>query len=209
VAQRTDDIMSDQTTAQDPEQIRREIAATRADMDRTLAELEDRVSPTRIRERQTQKLQSRWQETRERVMGASDDGPSARDRLMGSAHDAQEAVQHAPERMEEVTRGNPLAVGLIAFGVGAVAGSLLPSTGAERRVATELRNEFEEPVREQLQGAGQEIKGELQEHAQQAVEETKQTAQQAAERTQQEAKGSAEQVKQHAQDSAQTVRDEG
>jgi ElaB/YqjD/DUF883 family membrane-anchored ribosome-binding protein len=202
--------MSDQPTiTQDPELLRREIAATRADMDRTLAELEDRVSPTRIRERQTQKLQSRWEHARERVMGSNEGtGHQVRERLMGTAHDAQDAVQHAPERVEEVTRGNPLAVGMVAFGLGAVAGSLLPSSGPERSLATELRDEFEEPIRQELQAAGQQVKGELQEHAEQAVEETKQTAQQATERTKQQAQSSAEQVKDHARDNAQTVREQ-
>jgi hypothetical protein len=158
---------------QDPERLRRDIAATRADMDRTLAELEDRVSPSRIRERQTEKVRTRWNDVRTAVMGQANE---AGERTSGMAHGAQEALQHAPDRVEDAARGNPLAAGLIAFGLGALAGSLFPATGPERRAASQLRDEFEEPARASLQEAADEVRSELQEHAQHAVEDTKQTA---------------------------------
>lgn len=199
--------MSD-TTAQRPEELRREIARTRADMDRTLAELEDRVSPSRIRQRQTDKMRSRWQRTRESVMGSTGDGPGARDRMSDTAGSMGDAMRDAPQRVEDTTRGNPLAAGMIAFGLGALAGSLFPSSGAERSVASGLRDEFEEPVRSELQESGQQMKGNLQGHAEQAMEDTKRTAQQGAERTQQRAKGSAEEVRDHAQSSAGRLRDD-
>jgi hypothetical protein len=195
---------------QDPEQLRREIAATRTDMDRTLAELEDRVSPTRIKERQTEKVRSRWADVKTSVMGATDDaqdrGAALADQAQGSLQDAQQAVKQTPQQLEDATRGNPLAAGLIAFGVGALAGSLLPASPPERKVASDLRDQFEEPVKEQLQQSGEEVKTELQDHAQAAVEDTKQTAQQAAERVQHEAQASAEQAQDQAQDAADTVR---
>ena len=52
---------------QDTDTLRHEIQATRSDMDRTLAELEDRVSPTRIKERQAAKVRSRWDDVRTSV----------------------------------------------------------------------------------------------------------------------------------------------
>ncbi|GGI06887.1 DUF3618 domain-containing protein [Egicoccus halophilus] len=224
-------------TPQDPEQLKREIARTRSDMDRTLAELEDRVSPQRIKERQTEKVRGKFQRAKDAVMGNTPDSDEvkgraqgmaddAKDRAQGMAddakgraqgladsasgtlHDASEAIQQSPQRVEQATRGNPLAAGLIAFGAGALLGSLLPATRAEEELAGELRDTFEDPVRQQLQGAGQEMKDDLQEHAQQAVEDTKQSAQQAVDRTKSQAQGAADQVQGHAKDSAQTVKDQ-
>jgi ElaB/YqjD/DUF883 family membrane-anchored ribosome-binding protein len=210
--------MSNQELPQDPDAIRREIEATRGDMDRTLAELEDRVSPTRIRERQTEKVRSRWHDVRNAVMGSSDDHGSqhgtsvsdqARSTMQGAQeamHDARDTIQDAPHRAEEATRGNPLAAGLVAFGVGALAGSLFPASAPERRAAEELRDRFEEPVKDSLQQSGEELRAELQEHAEEAVEDTKQSAQQAADRVRGDAEDAAEQVQGRAEDAQRSVR---
>lgn len=190
--------------------LRREIAATRADMDRTLAEFEDRLSPSRIRERQTAKVRSRWDDVKTSVMGSADEvqerGEALADQAQDSLQDAQQAVKQAPQELESATRGNPLAAGLIAFGIGSLAGSLFPATSPERKVADELRDRFEDPVKEQMQRSGDEVGTELQEHAQEAMEDTKQTAQQAAERVQADARTSAEQVQDQTQGAVETVR---
>ena len=210
--------------SEEPEELRRDIARTRADMDQTLAQIEDRVSPSRIKERQVDRLRGRWERTREAVMGS--DGPDVGDRAgevgdrvsqradeMGdrasdAAQQAAERARQAPDRMEEMTRGNPLAAGLIAFGLGALAGSLAPSSAPERRLASGLRDEFEEPIKSELQAAGDDVKDDLQEHAQQAVEETKQTAQAAAERTSEEAQSRAEEVRGEAERAADNVQEQ-
>jgi gas vesicle protein len=179
---------------------REEIHATRQDMGRTLERIEDRVSPARIKERQSEKLRSSFGRVRQSVMG-SDNGGSGR--ISGAASDAREAVEHAPERLEEATRGNPMAAGMIAFGLGALAASMLPTTKPERRVAHQLRDEFEQPVREELQTAGQEVGEHMREHAQHAADEVKETAQDAAERTKDDASSSAERVQRDARDAAQ------
>jgi ElaB/YqjD/DUF883 family membrane-anchored ribosome-binding protein len=215
-----------------PDELRRDIARTRADMDQTLAQIEDRVSPSRIKDRQVDRLRGRWDRTRQAVMGSVDDvrdggggpdvgrraselGDRTSDRAGEMSERASDAAQHAadrarqtPERVEEVTRGNPLAVGLIAFGLGALAGSLAPSSAPERKLASGLRDEFEEPLREELQQAGQEVKEDLQEHAEQAVEETKQKAQREADRTTEEARGRAEDVRNEAERAADHVQEQ-
>jgi ElaB/YqjD/DUF883 family membrane-anchored ribosome-binding protein len=211
---------------QQPEDLRRDIARTRADMDQTLAQIEDRVSPSRIKERQVDRLRGGWERTREKVMGSPDDGPGVGDRAgqvgdqmseraseMGdraseAAHQAAEQARQAPDRVEELTRGNPLAAGIIAFGLGALVGGLAPSSGPERKIADGLRQEFEEPVRNELQRAGEDVKQDLQEHAQQAVEETRQTAQQAADRTVEDARGRAEEVRDEAERAAEHVQEQ-
>jgi uncharacterized protein YjbJ (UPF0337 family) len=198
---------------QQPEDLRHDIARTRADMDQTLAQIEDRVSPSRIRDRQVDRVRGRWERARTAVMGS--EGPDAQQRasqVSGRAGDAaQQAAERAkqtPERMEEMTRGNPLAAGLIAFGLGARGGSLAPSSAPERQLASGLRDEFEEPVKGELQAAGDGMKQDLQEHAQHAVEETKRTAQDAADRTTDEARGRAEQVRGEAERAADNVQEQ-
>lgn len=195
---------------QDTDTLRRDIAATRTDMDRTLAELEDRVSPTRIKERQTAKVRSRWVDVKTSVMGSADDiqerGEDLADQAQGTLQDAQQAMQQAPEQLENATRGNPLAAGLIAFGIGSLAGSLLPASSPERRIADELRDQFEEPIKDQMQLSGDEVRTELQEHAQDAMEDTKQTAHDAADRVKDDTRDSAAQVQDQAQDAVGTVR---
>lgn len=189
-------------TSQDPDELRTEIARTRADMDATLAELEDRVSPSRIKDRQTEKVRSRWRSAKDSVMGSAEDGSA---RLHGAADSAQAAVHEAPDRVEQATRGNPLAAGLIAFGLGALAGTLLPPSKPEQDLATGLRDTFEEPVKQELQTAAHEIQDELEAHAERSVEEVKATAQDAVETTQQEAQRSAEQVQDRARGAADEV----
>ena len=184
------------------EQQRREIESTRSDMGHTLEQIEDRVSPERIKERQTQKMRSRWQQARQSVMGSSNDGHGARERLSGATDNARETMQQAPDRLQDSTRGNPMAAGLIALGIGALAGSVLPVSNQERRAAGQLREELEEPMRSQLQDAGQQVTDTLKDDAQHAAEEVKSSAQQAAQRTKDDAQGSAERMKDEAKESS-------
>jgi ElaB/YqjD/DUF883 family membrane-anchored ribosome-binding protein len=201
---------------QDPDLLRREIDTTRSDMGRTLEEIEDRVSPSRIKERQTERVRSRWEGVKSSVMGSADDlrdhGTDVAHEGQGRMDEAQQAVQdtvqQAPERLEDATRGNPLAAGMIAFGLGALAGSLFPASAPERRAASGLQEQFEEPLKGALKESGEEVKTELQEHAEVAVEETKQTAQHAAERVKTEAQESADHVQQRGQEAAEHVREQ-
>lgn len=191
------DSMTDAPTTQDPEQMRRDIARTREEMSTTVEAIEDRVSPRRIRDRQAARLRGRWDDARTSVMGSPDAGTDLRQR----ASRAGEAVQHVPDRARETTRGNPLAAGMVAFGVGALAGTLLPVTAPEQRAAARLRDEFEEPVREELQHAGQEVADHLREEVRDAGQQVKQTAQEAVDTTSQDARESAGDVRDHAQES--------
>jgi hypothetical protein len=152
------DALTTAPSSSDPEELRREIARTRADMGTTVDAIEDRVSPRRIRERQADRLRSRLRGAREAVMGAPEGGG---------------------ERVVDMTRGNPLAAGMIAFGVGALAGSLVPASQVERRAGSQIRDAVEEPVMEHAKQAGQDVGAHLQQEAQRAGEEVRGAAQQA------------------------------
>lgn len=200
------------------EDIRRDIEGTRAELGETITEIEDRVSPKRIKERQTERARSRWQsmrsqmkgtttKVRERVMGSSDDdsggGPSrgeqARQQVSDKREDVANRVQEGTEQARRQMRGNPLAAGLVAFGAGALASSLLPTTKREQEAAQQLRERAEEPLREGLQETGQHMQEDLRDQAQQRAKEVGKEAMHAAARTGSEAQDSAQRVKDESQ----------
>ena len=81
------------------------------------------------------------------------------------------------------TQGNPLAAGLIAFGVGWLVSSLLPASEKEKQLAQQAETavrEHKDTLLEPAKQAAQEIGEQLKPAAQEAVESVKATAQDAA-----------------------------
>jgi vacuolar-type H+-ATPase subunit H len=109
---------------------------------------------------------------------ASDVGGKAQAMASGVA----DTVRSAPDTVARQTQGNPLAAGMIAFGVGLLAASLLPETRAERRVGVAVAERSEGLV-DKAREAGRELTEELGGTARQAAEHVKETAKQAAENT--------------------------
>ena len=203
-----DDVARDR----DPDEIRQEIADTRSRMDDTLDQIEYRVSPGRIKERQQARVRGRWQRMKSSVMGEGDDsrghssGPSRGDQAKEQGRQAAQAVKDAPDQARAQTRGNPLAAGMIAFGAGALIGSLLPSSQKEQEAAGRLRDQAEDPVKQELRDVAQRSKEDLQPAAQEAADQTKQRAQEATQETKDEAQSRADNVKQEAQGAAERTR---
>src|SRR5918997_1759584 len=105
-------------------------------------------------------------------------------------------------------QGNPLAAGLIAFGVGWLVSSLMPASEKERQLAQQAEaavRENKDALLAPAKQAAQEIGEQLKPAAQQAVEEVKGTAQGAAQTVKQEGQSAAQDVQGQAQDSRQTV----
>lgn len=215
----------------DPAEIRRDIADTRGEMEGTLEAINDRVNPQRVYERRSARARGRWQSLKSSVMGSDDSSSrgsrssssfgsssssssssSLSDRtpdvdVSGRARQAQQAVSDAPDAAKRKTKGNPLAAGMIAFGIGALIGSALPESEAERQVAreadrqldlqgtkqrmTERAQQVGDEVKSSAQGAAQDLKGQ----AQSAAQDVKSDAQQEGERVKQDA----EQAKERAQ----------
>ena len=208
------------TGERSPEEIRRDIEATRADMGRTMNQIEDRVSPTAIRERQTERLRGRWSRIRTSVMGSPDSpssgrspfsgggsGESVADKVRGQGEDAAAAVKQTPDRLQAQTRGNPLAAGAIAFGVGALVGSVLPASQREQQAASAVREQAEQPLKEGLKQVGEQTKEDLQPAVQDAADQTKQRATEAAQTTKDEAQSRAHDVQDRAREGAQQTRE--
>jgi hypothetical protein len=134
--------------AADPDVIRQEIEQTRAEL---AGDLADRTSPKRVVRRNVDRLGSRFSDMKESVMGAprsagssikettgsgagtvKDATGAATDSVKEAAGTAAGAVRDTPHKVARQTRGNPLAVGLVAFGAGLVAASLILATDAEK-----------------------------------------------------------------------------
>ncbi len=180
-----------------PEQIQEEIERTRANLSSDVDRLTEKVSPPRVVGRQVDRMKSGAVGLKERVMGSADDGSGLRgagDSLGSAAGSAKEALGSAPDAVRSQARGNPLAAGLVAFGVGMVISSLLPPSQAEQQLAAQAESKAKE-LAEPVKQAGQQLAEDLKPAAQEAVEQVKSTAQDAAQQTTEHAKSAADDVK--------------
>jgi len=214
-------------TSSDPDVIRRQIEDTRRELSYDVDALNEKVNPARVMDRRVSAAKGRMSRVKERVMGSASDTTSAAqdrmssmagsvqdtasgaaDRMQDMASSAADTVQQAPQMVRQQAQGNPLAAGLIAFGVGWLVSSLLPVSEKERRLAQQAEEtvrEHKDALLEPAKQAAQEMREELQPAAQQALEEVKATAQDAAATVKDEGQSAAEDVKGQAQQSRQTV----
>ena len=201
------------TRTDDPEVIRRNIDATRADLSRNVDALTEKVSPGRVVSRNVDKAKGRLSSVKDRVMG-SDDDPyddgalgSASDKASSVAGSIGDAATSAPSVARQKTQGNPLAAGLIAFGVGWLASSLLPASEKEQQAASAVKDtasEHSDTLTAPLKVAAAGAKDNLAGPAQDAVESVKGTATDAAAHV----KGEAASAKDDIAGSAQNARSE-
>ena len=184
-----------------PDEIRAEIEQTRGTLGSDVDALADKVSPSSIAHRQTEKVKSRFQGVRDSVMGAAD---SARSSASGSASGATDQAKDAAQRGVEKAKGNPLAVGLIAFGVGALVASLIPASDAEQELAATAKDKAG-PAVDAAEGAAKDVAQNLKEPAQEAFSSVADTAQEAAGTVKSDAQSAVGDVKDSAQQSKDTV----
>ncbi|MGC1209688.1 MAG: DUF3618 domain-containing protein [Micromonospora sp.] len=212
----------------DPDQIRREIEATRSNLSSDVDALAYKVSPARIVDDRKQRARNALQNVRDKVMGTASDyghntghaahsvadhASSAASTVSDKAHSAAstvgDAAQRAPQVLRQKSEGNPVAAGLIAFGAGMLISSLIPATRREQQVATQVKERASEHtgvVKEKLSEVASEIKEELREPAQHATESVRSTAQDAAHAVKEDTRYAAQDVKDTAQQSRDQVR---
>ncbi|MEV4122685.1 DUF3618 domain-containing protein [Micromonospora sp. NPDC049645] len=200
----------------DPDQIRREIEATRNSLSSDVDALAYKVSPSRIVDDRKQRARSALQNVRDKVMGTASDlghgtghaahsvgdrASSAASSVSDAAHSAaatvNDAAHSAPRVIRQKSQGNPLAAGLIAFGVGWLASSLIPASRREQQAATQVKAKVSEhsgAVKEKLG----EVASELREPVQQAAESVRSTAQDAVHAVKDDTKSAANDVKDQA-----------
>ncbi len=215
------------TTSNDPEAIRRQIEQTQRELSYDVDALNEKVNPSRVVDRRVSAAKGRVSRVKDRVMGTAHDtrataqyhtqnatgtvqdkAQDAAETVQGAAQQAAHAVQQAPDTIVRQAQGNPLAAGLIAFGVGWLVSSLLPASERERQLAEQAESavrEHKDTLLQPAKEAAQEIREELQPAAQQAVQEVKSTAQDAAQTVKQEGQSAAQDVQGQAHESRQTV----
>jgi hypothetical protein len=216
------------TTSNDPNEIRADIERTRAALSDDVDDLAESVKPKNVAERQVGKVKEAASNIKDRVMGSDDDDYSgsavgtvgdkassakeavadgayaAKDTVSEKASDAREAVRQTPRRMRRKAQGNPLAAGVIAFGLGMLVSSLIPSTEKEREAVSQLQENLE-PVKEKASEVAQDMAENLKQPAQEAGESVKAAATEGVESVKQEGQSAAADVKDQAQASKETV----
>lgn len=212
--------------SQDPDKIRADIEATRADLSRNVDALGQSVKPGNVARRQGQKVTGAMHGLKERVMGSDDPadgldyyderygygtheepgrGAELRDQASEQLHRAQSAVAGAPAATRRKTQGNPIAAGLIAFGAGWLLGSLLPSSEREQEAAVALKDRAQ-PLVDEAKHVAQEAGEHLRGPAEDAVASVKATATDAVENVKGQGQAVAADVQSSAKDSAANVK---
>jgi hypothetical protein len=214
-------------TTSDPDVIRRQIEDTRRELSYDVDALNEKVNPARVVDRRVTAAKGRLTSVKEKVMGsahdttssaqgiASDAAGSVQDAASSAAGTVQDAassaagaIQQAPDAVVRQTQGNPLAAGLIAFGVGWLVSSLLPASEKEKQLAQQAESavrEHKDAILEPAKQAAQEIGEQLKPAAQEAVESVKSTAQDAAATVKEEGQSAAADVQGQAAQSKQKV----
>ena len=200
------------TTSPEAEQLRREIEMQRSTLSRDLEALGDHVSPGRMVERRRNAATRRVSALMDKLMGAADDATSTMGDRASSAGSAvgeraesmAHAVAGAPDVARSTTQGNPLAVGLVSFGIGLVAASLLPPTRQERDLARRAEPHLQRAAEEagsvarqeadELAPTAKQAAMDLRDDASDAARVVKDQAQSGAQEVQAQAKGGAQQV---------------
>jgi len=190
--------------ANDPDQLRQDIEGTRTALSADVDALVEKVNPHRVVERRLDEARGTATRWKDRIMGTASDRTALVREKVGSAasgvaegaadvrdsatsltSSAADRVRSAPGVVRQGAEGNPLAAGLVAFGVGWLLSSLLPATRRERQVvdqAKEVVRERAEPVGEKLGQVVNQLKDDLRDPAQQAVESVRSTAESAVSR---------------------------
>jgi Protein of unknown function (DUF3618) len=199
-----------------PEQIQREIEGTRQSLSYDVDRLTEKVSPGRVVSRRVDRVKGKAGGLKDRIMGAAPDPNTFRSAgsaagsgvstgvssVTGAVGDAASTVgdavsglgsaaASAPQAVRQQAQGNPLAAGLVAFGIGMVISSLAPATQKEQELAAQA----EDKARGPLQEKAQEVGAQLQDSAKESAQQIKEVASQGASDTADQAKSAADDVK--------------
>ncbi|HYH76150.1 MAG TPA: DUF3618 domain-containing protein [Arthrobacter sp.] len=204
-----------------PDAIRSDIEETRARLGTNVDAVADKVTPSNIVHRQTDKMKEAVFGVKEKIMGAADDATAsvhtraehtgnamgqAGDAVGSTLGDAGHALGEAPAQVKTQTQGNPLAAGLIAFGAGMLLSSLIPASEKEREAADALKTAAE-PLTTELTEAAKDMAQGLKEPAQEAMENVKASATDAAEHVKTEGQYAASDIKAEGQRAATDAKD--
>lgn len=180
-------------------EVRHGIEQTRAQMSETIDAIADRASPRRAMARQRHRMADRVHGLREAVMGRAHAAQQGVAHGVGQVSEGvghmAEDVRQAPEQLRRRAGGNPVAAGLIAFGGGMLAASIIPSNPTERQAAARIRDETQ-PAIGRLEEASRQLGDELRTSAKHAADDVAEAAKDSAQQLADEVRGSAKHVQQ-------------
>ena len=214
-------------------QIQGDIEETRSSLTADLDELTDRLSPSNVAHRQVDKAKAGVVGVKDKIMGTAQEATAtARDKVMGTAHDISDSAQHttgavgdrlstakhsasgatgdATSAVKSKTQGNPLAAGVVAFGLGLLVSSLIPASQKEAQATGALVDVAKDkgpPLVERATSVLSDVQGSVQETAKGAAQAVGESARDAAQTVKSDAQGATEEVRGHGQQAATEVRD--
>ncbi|QLD12121.1 DUF3618 domain-containing protein [Microbacterium oleivorans] len=184
-----------------PEAIRADIERKRRELSQDTDALVDKVTPSKIAHRQTDKIKGAFGSVRERVMGAADDAGSS---LHGAGSSVSGGVSSAAHKVGATAEGNPLAVGLMAFAGGLLVASLIPASSSEKRIAADVKEQAQ-PLVDEAKSVAQQVGSDLKEPVQDAASAVKDTASEAVSAVKGDAQDGIDSVKDRTQEARDNV----
>lgn len=211
-----------------PDQLRQDIESTRGELRSDVATLTDKASPQRIVRRRVNRVRGAWHSLRDKVMGtAYEVGEAGRSTASSAAHQASSTASSAAHRVSstasavgdmassarqmprERVQGSPLAAGLIAFGVGVLASSFVPSSQREQRAAGRVMDEAAERTgafKQQVTESAQHVAKDMGRPARQAVMESGKSAAHGASAVMDQTQSAAHEVREQAREAKENVK---
>ncbi|WP_111720471.1 DUF3618 domain-containing protein [Homoserinimonas sp. OAct 916] len=179
-----------------PDAIRADIERTQRDLGENVDALADKVDPSKIMDRQADKVKNAVGSVKDRILGTDD----------GDNSSMTDSVSDAKDRAVAKAQGSPLAVGLIAFGVGLVVASLFPASRVERDAASTVKEQAQ-PLIDEATETAKEIGEHLKEPAHDAAAAVKDAATDAVENVQATGQNAAHAVSDRAQSAQANISD--
>lgn len=182
----------------DPDRIQSEIEQTRADLSHNVDAIRDRVSPGAMAGRQKERMRGAVTSVKERVMGATSG--------MGeTGSSAASSIGRVPAMAQERTEGNPLAAGLVAFGLGWLVSTVIPASKPERQAAAQIKEQAG-GMAQQVSEVARDVADDMREPAKQAADSVRSTATEATQSVREEGTSAARDVRDEGQTSAENLK---
>jgi hypothetical protein len=205
----------------DPSVIRAQIEETRANLSDDVDALTEQATPANIAHRQVTKAKRAGSRLLDRILGTAEDvRDAAADKAHELAGDVRGATEEVTERASQwghgvadlpnqagrQAQGNPLAAGVVAFGIGLLIAAAFPASRKEQELAQAVKEQAQ-PLTDQVATAAREVADNLAAPAKEAVESLRESAGEAVATVQEEGSAAVRDVQGVASDSATEVAD--
>lgn len=182
---------------QQTDDLRRGMEKRRIVIADTVDQIQNRVSPSHVAARSRHRVRTRMSRWKDNIMGQVQEHDGGMRERAGEmrerAEEMTDTMRQAPSAVERYTRGNPVAVGLIAVGAGALIASMLPETRQERRMVRSIQPEMEEAASEMAE-AGRDVADDLKDTAREGASRVQESARSAGDDVAEDARRARERV---------------